>query len=168
MVLLKKDILGLKNLIILDDCAKMIASTYQRKLDFLSLDLDDPNIYKLISSTKTAGLFQLESPGMKRAISLIKPNSFADVYALIALFRPGPMDSIKTYALRKQGKEAVTYLDPILEDILKPTYGIIIYQEQIMQILVKMAGFSYAQADLVRRAISKKKPLNWLLLKRTF
>ncbi|NLB11574.1 DNA polymerase III subunit alpha [bacterium] len=166
--LLKMDILGLKNLGILDDCAKMIASTYQRKLDFLSLDLDDPNIYKLISSTKTAGLFQLESPGMKRAISLIKPNSFADVYALIALFRPGPMDSIKTYALRKQGKEAVTYLDPILEDILKPTYGIIIYQEQIMQILVKMAGFSYAQADLVRRAISKKKATELASIEKDF
>ena len=96
----------------------------------------------MICKLQVSGVFQLESPDMKRAIHTLKPSSFDDIVALLALFRPGPMGYISVYASRKHGLEKVTYLDPCLEEILKPTYGIIIYQEQIMQILVKMAGFS--------------------------
>ncbi len=102
------------------------------------------------------GLFQLETSGMKKAILDLKPSSFDDVVALLALFRPGPMDNIPSYAARKEGKEKPTYINPDLKDILSSTYGIIVYQEQIMQIAVKMAGFSMADADSFRRAISKK------------
>ena len=102
------------------------------------------------------GIFQLESSGIKRAISLLKPSCFDDVVALLALYRPGPMDSIPSYGRRKEGKEAITYDDPCLEPILKSTYGIIVYQEQVNEIARTMAGFSMAEADLFRRAISKK------------
>ena len=102
------------------------------------------------------GVFQLESAGMKRAIKILKPNCFEDVVALLALFRPGPMDSIKQYALRKEGKQKPYYISETLKEILAPTYGIIVYQEQINKIAQDMAGFSPAQADVFRRAVSKK------------
>lgn len=153
--LLKMDLLGIKFGLI-DDCLKEIKKR-GKDLDLYRLDFEDKNIYKLLEKGKTAGIFQLESAGMKRAIRIIRPSCFEDVVALLALFRPGPMDSIPTFANRKHGKEKVDYIDPCLEEILKSTYGIIIYQEQIMQILVTMAGFSLGQADIVRRAISKKK-----------
>lgn len=154
--LLKMDILGLTNLSILDDCKKMIKEIYKEDIDLNSLPLDDKNIYSLIASNKTAGIFQMESPGMNRAIKTVKPSSFEDIVALLALFRPGPMNSLKNYADRKHGLQSAEYITPELEEILKDTYGIIIYQEQVIQILVKMAGFSLGKADIVRRAISKK------------
>ena len=104
------------------------------------------------------GLFQLESKGMRNAIKTIAPTQFEDIVAVLALYRPGPMDNIPSYGRRKHGKEPITYLSGALKDILSPTYGIIVYQEQVMQIANKMAGFSYAEADLLRRAISKKDP----------
>ena len=154
--LLKMDILGLKNLRIIDAILNKIKVVYNKEFNLNNIPLDDKKVFNMICKLQVSGVFQLESPGMKRAIHTLKPSSFDDIVALLALFRPGPMGYISVYAARKHGLEEVTYLDPCLEEILKPTYGIIIYQEQIMQILVKMAGFSLGQADIVRRAISKK------------
>ena len=153
---LKMDILALRNLTIVDNCLARIEANRGLKLDYAKLPYDDPDAIKLIASGQTIGLFQLESEGMKGAIKTIEPSSFEDVVALIALFRPGPMKSIPSFANRKKGLEPINYLSPELEEILSPTYGIIVYQEQIMQIARKMAGFSLGEADLLRRAISKK------------
>ncbi len=153
---LKMDILGLTNLSIVDHVIALIKKTQGIDLDYQSLPYEDPASIATICSGKTMGLFQLESAGMKKAIRLVQPSSFQDVAALLALFRPGPMDSIASYARRKHGQERVIYLSNELEPILKETYGIIVYQEQIMQIVKVMAGFSNGQADLFRRAISKK------------
>jgi DNA polymerase-3 subunit alpha len=153
---LKMDLLGLRNLSTIDTCLALIEKDYGKKLSYEDLPYDDTSSIELIKKGKTMGLFQLESPGMKRAIREVEPTTFNDVAALLALFRPGPMESIPSYARRKKGLEKVTYLSSELEDILKSTYGIIVYQEQIMQIVQKMAGFSLGEADLFRRAISKK------------
>jgi DNA polymerase-3 subunit alpha len=154
--LLKMDLLGLRNLTIINQCYELIDTQHNTLTDRYQFDLDDPALYSVISSGKTAGLFQLESTGMKRAIHLVQPTCFEDVVAILALFRPGPMEFIKDYALRKQGKAQILYPHASLEPILRSTYGIIIYQEQIIQILRTMAGFSLGKSDLVRRAISKK------------
>lgn len=153
---LKMDILGLKNLTTVEECLKYIKKNGGPILSYRELPYDDEKAIKLIASGKTMGLFQLESEGMKRAISTVKPASFEDVAALLALFRPGPMDSIATYARRKNGQEAIHYPAKELEGVLKGTYGIIVYQEQVMQIARIYSGFSYSEADLLRRAISKK------------
>lgn len=155
--LLKMDILGLKNLGTIEECLENIRVNKNINVDINKINFLDPRIYQLIANGNTSGIFQLESNGMKRAIRRIKPTCFEDIVALLALFRPGPMDSLQLFADRKHGKVKVSYPDPCLEEILKPTYGTIVYQEQITQILVKMAGFSLGQADIVRRAISKKK-----------
>ena len=154
---LKMDFLGLRNLTILSRCIDII-NTRQGKqiIDKHNIPFDDPKAYELISSCHTMGIFQLESSGMKRAIRELKPSCFNDIVALLALFRPGPMKSIPTYARRKEGKETITYISKDLEEILKETYGIIVYQEQVNQIATKMAGFSASEADTFRRAISKK------------
>ena len=153
---LKMDILGLRNLSIIERALQLIAKEKSVELDYQEIPYDDEKAIRLIAENKTMGLFQLESPGMNRAIAEVKPTSFEDVVAIIALFRPGPMENIPSYARRKQGLEPISYPHPILKEILAPTYGIIIYQEQIMQIVCKMALFSLGQADLFRRAISKK------------
>ncbi len=153
---LKMDILGLTNLTIIDDVLAKVKKNEGIDLNYRKIPFDDAESIKIIAENKTMGLFQLESAGMKKAIKLVQPSSFNDVAALLALFRPGPMDSIATYARRKHGQEKVQYLSPELEPILKETYGIIVYQEQIMRIVREMAGFSYGQADTFRRAISKK------------
>ncbi len=153
---LKMDLLGLRNLTIIDECLSLIEKYEGKTLTYHDLPYDDENAIRIIREGKVMGLFQLESGGMKRAIRQVQPTSFEEVAALLALFRPGPMESIPSFAARKQGREPVTYLSPELEPILKDTYGIIVYQEQIMQIVRAMAGFNYGQADLFRRAISKK------------
>jgi len=153
---LKMDLLGLRNLTIVDDCLKLIAQNGGPALTMNAIPYDDPKIYELVRAGLTMGIFQLESDGMRKAIKEIQPSSFDDIVVLLAIFRPGPMDNIASYALRKQGKENATILDTQLNDILMPTYGIIIYQEQIMQIAERMAGFSLAEADLFRRAVAKK------------
>ena len=165
---LKMDLLGLRNLTIIEETLTFIAEDGGPKLDYLTLPYEDPEAIALIASGRTMGLFQLESPGMKRAIQTIQPTSFDDVVALLALFRPGPMQNIPSFAARKHGQEKVSYLSPELEPILKSTYGIIVYQEQIMQIVRVMAGFSYGEADLFRRAISKKDAHKLQLLKDDF
>ncbi len=152
---LKMDLLGLRNLSIIDRCLELLE---ERKvhLEMKDIPYDDKKAISLIRNHEVVGLFQLESNGMQRAIDEVKPTTFDDVVALIALFRPGPMSQIPVYARRKSGMEKVTYLTPEIEPILSSTYGVIVYQEQIMQIVQKVAGFSLGEADLFRRAISKK------------
>ena len=155
---LKMDFLGLRNLTTIDKAVSLINTNYpEAKLDPQHLPYDDEKVYSLISSSQTMGLFQIETMAMKRAIKVIKPNCFDDVVALLALNRPGPMAFIPNYAKRKEGKETVTYDDPSLEPILKSTYGILTYQEQINQIATTFAGYSMGEADMFRRVVSKKK-----------
>lgn len=165
---LKMDLLGLTNLTTIERCLSLIKKSKGIDVNYYSLPFEDKDAIALIASGETMGLFQLESPGMKRAIKEVEPNSFQDVAALLALFRPGPMESIPSYARRKKGLEKITYLSSELEPILKETYGIIVYQEQIMQIARASAGFSFGEADLFRRAISKKKMDKLLALKANF
>ncbi|MCF0116904.1 MAG: DNA polymerase III subunit alpha, partial [Bacilli bacterium] len=165
---LKMDLLGLRNLTIIHKCLELIRNNKKININYDTMNFDIPEIYQMISSGKTMGLFQLESSGIRRAINILKPQSFDDVVALLALFRPGPMDNIETYAKRKQGQEKITYLVPQLEPILKTTYGIIIYQEQIMQIVTTIAGFTLAEADIFRRAISKKESSKMIELEQQF
>ena len=155
---LKMDFLGLRNLTTIARAVELINERYpDAKLDAQHLPYDDPKVYELICSGQTMGLFQIETMAMKRAIKVIKPNCFNDVVALLALNRPGPMAFISNYAKRKEGKESVTYTDPSLEPILKSTYGILTYQEQINQIATTFAGYTMGEADMFRRVVSKKK-----------
>ena len=165
---LKMDILGLRNLTIVDSCLSLIKAHEGISITYESLPYDDQNAINLIAKNMTMGLFQLESPGMKKTVELVAPTSFEEVADVLALFRPGPRDSIGHYARRKKGLERIDYFAPELESILKPTYGIIVYQEQIMQIASAIAGFSYAKADLFRRAISHKDALKLAALKGDF
>ena len=154
---LKMDFLGLRNLTTIAYCVELIKQRDpNNQIDALKIPYKDQNIYQLINSNQTMGLFQIETTTMKRGINILKPNCFEDIVALLALNRPGPMEFIPSYAKRKEGKEKIVYDDPCLEAILKETYGIIVYQEQINQIATTMAGFSMGEADMFRRAISKK------------
>lgn len=153
---LKMDLLGLRNLTIIERCINKINANHQTNYVLESLPFDEDIVFSLISSTKTMGLFQLESSGIKRAIKLLEPNCFDDIVALLALFRPGPLNNIPLYAARKKGLEKTTYFCDEVKDILSSTYGIIVYQEQVLQVVTKIAGFSLSKADLFRRAISKK------------
>lgn len=154
---LKMDFLGLRNLTTIARCVDLINAHYpEAKLDKQHLPFDDEKIYKAICSLQVMGIFQIETMAMKKAIQVLKPNSFDDVVALLALNRPGPMQFIPSYAKRKEGKEQVIYDDPSLEPILKSTYGILIYQEQVNQIATRFANYSMSEADMFRRAISKK------------
>lgn len=155
--LLKMDFLGIKNLTIIMNIIADIESSLGIKINFSDIPLDDPDALKLFETADTCGIFQFESEGMKNFLRKLRPNTIYDIFAAIALFRPGPAVNIDSYIRRKHGLEQVTYLDPCLEGILSSTYGIIIYQEQIMQIANVMAGFSYGEADILRRAMSKKK-----------
>lgn len=161
--LLKMDFLGLKNLSVID---KIISKTGSIK--FNEIPLDDKETFDLFSRGDVDGIFQFESAGMRKFVSELKPASIDDLIAAIALYRPGPMENIPLYVARRHGKEKVTYIHEDLKDILEPTYGIIIYQEQIMQIAGKMAGFSYSEADELRRAMSKKKEDVLLSYKKQF
>ena len=153
---LKMDFLALRNLTIIDYCLELINKRHNLDLDFYHLDFKDENIFKLLRTGQTIGVFQLESSGMKNAIKIMQPSCFEDVATLLAIFRPGPMDNIKNYTDRKKGKIKPVYLSEDLKKILSPTYGVLIYQEQINQIAQVMAGFSPENADLFRRAISHK------------
>src|SRR5882672_365202 len=153
--LVKFDFLGLKTLTVLDVAVKLLK---QRgiEIDLTAIPLDDKKTYDQLSRAEAVGIFQLESQGMRRALLDMKPDRFEDIIALVALYRPGPMANIPTYCARKHGDEEPEYLHPILEPILKETFGVIIYQEQVMQIAQVMAGYSLGQADLLRRAMGKK------------
>ena len=155
--LLKMDFLALRNLTIIASVLDLIKENTGKTLDLSKINLNDPSIFKLFSNADTEGIFQYESSGMKNLMKKLKPTSFSDLVASVALFRPGPMNNIDLFVRRKHGEEKVTYLSPDLEPILKETYGVIVYQEQVMQILVKVGGYTYAEADNIRRAMSKKK-----------
>lgn len=154
--LLKMDFLGLRNLTIIHDTEELIKKS-EPDFTIKEIPLNDERTYKTLSSGNTIGIFQMESAGMRQVLTRLKPTEFEDIIAVISLYRPGPMDSIPTYIENKSNPNKVKYLTPELEPILKVTYGCIVYQEQVMQIVRRLAGYSYARADLVRRAMSKKK-----------
>lgn len=155
--LLKMDFLGLKNLTIIDNIIKDIKEQTGEVIEFASIPLDDKEALTIFETANTSGIFQFESVGMRNFLRRLKPNTFEDIFAAIALFRPGPAVNIDTYIKRKHGEEKVTYLDDSLKDILSNTYGILIYQEQIMQLASIYADYSLGEADILRRAMSKKK-----------
>ena len=154
--LIKFDFLGLKTLTVINNTQKLIKKK-DHKFNIDNINFEDQKVFDLLSSGKTVGLFQIESAGMREALVQMKPNHIEDIIALVALYRPGPMSNISTYNDCKNGKQKPDYLHPLLEEILKPTYGVIIYQEQVMQIAQKLSGFTAGQADLLRRAMGKKK-----------
>lgn len=155
--LLKMDFLGLRNLTVIRDALRMIEENHGVKIDFASMGYDDPEVYKMIAEGNTKGVFQLESFGMTDFMKNLKPTCFEDIVAGISLYRPGPMDSIPKYIYNKKNPNQVKYIDPKLEPILGVTYGCLVYQEQVMQIVRDLGGYSYGRSDLVRRAMSKKK-----------
>ena len=157
--LLKMDFLGLRNLTIIENTIKLVGKTKNEHIDIRNLPLDDPKVYEILTSGETDGIFQLESGGMKALVKDLKPNTFEDIGALVALYRPGPLNSgmVKQFVDRKHGREKVSFKHPALEPILKDTYGTIVYQEQIMQIAQSLSGYTLGQADLLRRAMGKKK-----------
>lgn len=154
--LLKMDFLGLRNLSMLDQMSYLIRTHEDKHFTLDDLPNEDRATFLTLASGDTLGIFQFESPGMRKALQLVEPQTFREVVAVNALFRPGPMAFIPTFANRKKGREKTEYPHPTLEPILKETYGIIVYQEQIMQIARSVGNYSYAEADLLRRAISKK------------
>jgi DNA polymerase III subunit alpha len=157
--LLKMDFLGLRNLTIIRNAINLITKYHDVTLDMDTTPLDDEKVYELLTSGDTDGVFQLESSGMKALVRDLKPSGFEDINALVALYRPGPLNSgmVKTFVDRKHGREKVAYPNDALIPILKPTYGTIVYQEQIMQVAQILGGYSLGQADLLRRAMGKKK-----------
>lgn len=156
--LIKFDFLGLKTLTVIDDALKIIADRYGKQIDFLQVDVNDAKVYELLQSGDTMGVFQVESGMFQRLNRRLKPTNFGDIIAIIALGRPGPMESgmVDDFINRKHGLEPITYMFDELEPILKHTYGTIVYQEQIMQIVQVIGGFSLGEADLIRRAMGKK------------
>ncbi len=154
--LVKFDFLGLRYLTVIHDAERAIRERVG-DFDITKIPLDDKKTFELLCDSRTDGVFQLESGGMKQVLSKLAPSTLEDIIACVALYRPGPMDSIDSFIARKHGKEVVTYAVPELKSILDVTYGCIVYQEQVMQICRKLAGYSYARADIVRRAMSKKK-----------
>ena len=154
--LIKFDFLGLKTLTVINNAQKLIKNN-NKDFDIENISYEDQKVFELMSSGRTVGLFQIESAGMRDALLQMKPNHIEDIIALVALYRPGPMSNISIYNDCKHGRKTPDYLHPLLEDILKPTYGVIIYQEQVMQIAQKLSGFSAGEADILRRAMGKKK-----------
>lgn len=155
--LLKIDILGLRTLTVIHDSLKTIEEQTGEKIDLDSLELNDPATFKVFTNGDTVGIFQFESPGMREYLRKLKPEVIGDIIAMNALYRPGPMEMINDFISRKQGKVKVEYLHKILEPILKETYGVMVYQEQVMQIASEMGGFTLGAADQLRRAMGKKK-----------
>ena len=155
--LLKMDFLGLRTLTVIDNAVRLVAKDTGRKLDMLKIDYNDKEVLDSIGTGKTDGVFQLESSGMKSFMKELKPQSLEDIIAGISLYRPGPMDFIPQYIRGKNNPETITYDCPQLQHILEPTYGCIVYQEQVMQIVRDLGGYTLGRSDLVRRAMSKKK-----------
>ncbi len=154
--LLKMDFLGLKNLTIIEDTLRLVHDLRGEDIDISNLPLDDKKTYELLQLADTTGVFQFESAGMRRYMKDLRPSELEDLIALVALYRPGPIELIPSYIKRKQGEETITYLHPKLEPILKPTYGVGVYQEQMMRIARDLAGYTLAEADTLRKAIGKK------------
>ncbi len=156
--LIKFDFLGLKTLTVIEEALQLVEKRYGKRINFVEENIEDKAVYDYISTGETLGLFQIESAGMQELAKKLKPNGFEDVIAMLALYRPGPMESgmLDDFVERKHGRAQITYIFPELEPILKPTYGVIVYQEQVMQIVQTIGGFSLGGADLVRRAMGKK------------
>ena len=154
--LLKMDFLGLRNLTVIDKTIDLIKKRFDKEIDIDKIDMEDPKVYELFSKGLTVGIFQFESAGMREFLKKLKPKGIDGLIAMNALYRPGPMQNIDRYIKRAHGKEKVEYVHPLLEEALKETYGIIVYQEQVMQIANIIAGFTLSEADEMRRAIGKK------------
>lgn len=155
--LLKMDFLGLRTLTVIRDAVNLVEQGYNKKIDIQKIDYDDADVYKMIGEGKTVGIFQLESGGMTQFMKELQPTSLEDIIAGISLYRPGPMDQIPRYIRNKNNPKGIKYHHPLLENILNVTYGCMVYQEQVMQIVRELAGYSMGRSDLVRRAMSKKK-----------
>jgi DNA polymerase-3 subunit alpha len=158
--LLKMDLLGLRTLTVINNAVSMVRKSRGEDLNLEAIPLDDPMVYELLSAGDTIGVFQLESSGLRALLRELKPTNFEDIIALVALYRPGPLGSgmVEDFIKRRHKEVEITYLHPALEPILKTTYGVIIYQEQVMRIASDLAGFTLGEADLLRRAMGKKKP----------
>ena len=154
--LLKMDLLGLKNLTIIEDTLRLVSENTGERIDIGAILLDDKKTFELLQAADTTGVFQLESSGMRRYLKELKPSELEDIIAMISLYRPGPMELIPQYIKRKFGRERVTYLHPLLEPVLKNTYGIMIYQEQLMAAARALSGLTLAEADILRKAVGKK------------
>ncbi len=168
--LLKMDILGLRTLTVIDRAVGIIEKTRGIRVDIDKLPLDDAGVYKLLSEGDTIGVFQLESDGLRRILSEMKPNRFEDLIAVIALYRPGPLGSgmVEDFIKCKHGRQEIEYLHPLLQDVLEETYGVILYQEQVMRVASDLADFSMGEADVLRRAMGKKKPSELMALRDKF
>ncbi len=154
--ILKMDLLGLKNLTMIEDTARLVEARRGEKIDTAAFPLDDKKTFELLARAETIGVFQLESAGMRRYLKELKPTELEDIIAMVALYRPGPMELIPEYVERKHGRKPVRYLHPKLEPIFKNTYGIMIYQEQLMRAARELAGLTLAEADVLRKAVGKK------------
>ncbi len=154
--LLKVDFLGLKNLTIIENTIKLVKKLKNKEIKIENIPLNDKKTFELLREANTTGVFQLESSGMKRYLKQLKPSELEDIIAMVSLYRPGPMELIPRFIARKHGKEKITYVHPKLEPILKNTYGIAVYQEQVLQIVRDLAGFSLSEADVLRKAVGKK------------
>lgn len=154
--LLKMDFLGLSNLTIIKNCLRIVKKVYKEDIDIGLIPIDDKKTFELLQRADTTGVFQLESAGMKRYLKELKPSVFDDIVAMVALYRPGPMQFIEEFVERKHGRRAIEYFHPAMENALKTTYGVLVYQEQVMQISKEMSGFTGGQADTLRKAIGKK------------
>ncbi|HUY52988.1 MAG TPA: DNA polymerase III subunit alpha [Candidatus Dormibacteraeota bacterium] len=156
--LLKMDLLGLSNLTTINNTLRIVKKVFSKEIDINSIPLEDKDTLKLFQNGNTVGVFQFESAGMKRYLKELKPTSFEDIIAMVALYRPGPMQWIDDFISGKHGKKTISYLHPSMQPSLETTYGVIVYQEQVMQISKDLCGFTGGQADTLRKAISKKKP----------
>ncbi|MCA9352723.1 DNA polymerase III subunit alpha [Patescibacteria group bacterium] len=154
----KFDLLGIRNLTILANAVELVKNIHDIEIDLNTIPLDDTNTYELLSRGSTMGVFQMSSAGMTRYITDLKPSNIYEISAMIALYRPGPMEFIPEYIRRKRNPQLVQYLDPRMKEILEPTYGILVYQEDVMQIAVDLAGYTWGDADKLRKAIGKKIP----------
>ena len=166
--LLKMDLLGLSNLTTIKNALRIIKKVYKKDIDINEISLEDPKTFELFQKGETTGVFQFESAGMKRYLKELKPTVFEDIIAMGALYRPGPMQWIDDFVDRKNGKKAIQFQHPSMEPALKNTYGIIVYQEQVMQISRDMCGFTGGQADTLRKAVAKKKPEELAKMKNDF
>ncbi|MEX2006942.1 MAG: DNA polymerase III subunit alpha [Candidatus Saccharimonadales bacterium] len=166
--LLKIDFLGLSNLTTIKNALRIIKKVYGKDIDISSVPMDDEKTFKLLQAGETTGVFQLESAGMRRYLKQLKPTVFEDIIAMVALYRPGPMQWIEDFISRKHGQKQITYLHPVMEAALKNTYGVIVYQEQVMQISKDLCGFTGGQADTLRKGIAKKIPEVLAKMKKQF
>jgi DNA polymerase-3 subunit alpha len=166
--LLKMDFLGLSNLTIINNALRIIRRVYGRTIDIAAIPLDDAKTFELLARGDTTGVFQLESAGMKRYLRELRPSVFDDIIAMAALYRPGPMQFIDDFIDRKHGRTDITYFHPKMENALKMTYGVLVYQEQVMQIAKELSGFTGGQADTLRKGVAKKKPEVLAKMKKDF